>query len=339
MKKPRFGRENPGPTREELEKEAARELERMTRQAGGPPPSGAGSGWSSAPPPPASSPSSLQPRFASGSPVVPAQPSVRERFESRGQQEQDDEEEGDYSEEEMVTELALRDWSERSGRGRSIEDLALPRLDAKAVEAQRDRALREFTERQARMERESEAHRIQRQALGLTPPSRAGTVNLTAARPMGMLNLSAQAAGMRGQGASPSAVPAEPSPKARAKPAAPKKAAKGANLATTETAKTRPKKSATKAGAKPGPRAATRSATKPAATKKAKSPATKTTKAPVTKAKGPINKAKAPVAKAKAPATRTAKAAASRKIKPAATETAKVPAKAKPAPRKGSGRR
>lgn len=145
-----------------------------------------------------------------------------------------DDDEGDYSEEEMVTELALRDWSERSGRGRSIEDLALPRIDAGSVEAQRDRALREFTERQARMERESEAARIQRQAMGLTPPSRAGTVNLTAARPMGMLNLSAKAAGMRGQGSATSSPTEEPTAEVSRKPATAKaKTKKSPKVAAT----------------------------------------------------------------------------------------------------------
>nr|MDQ3569273.1 hypothetical protein [Actinomycetota bacterium] len=120
-----------GPSREELEREAARELER----AGG----GSGSqssvgGWS---------PPSL------GAPLMPEEPGAGE---PAGTGDLDDGDE--YEDEEAVTELALS-WladQDRPGGKRSLEDMVV-RVDASSATAARDRALQEHMERQAMLKK------------------------------------------------------------------------------------------------------------------------------------------------------------------------------------------
>lgn len=137
MKKNLFGKDRDRPSKEDLEREAAAELQRLTQRARPP------GGFSSGPP----SPSGVAPPGPSyGSPGSTWQPLPDE----------DDEDEANFVENEgaAVTDLAVRQWAERRGAKAKPEDFVRDPGFATSAEAARDRALREFFDRQARMARE-----------------------------------------------------------------------------------------------------------------------------------------------------------------------------------------
>ncbi|MDP9420570.1 MAG: hypothetical protein M3P53_10565 [Actinomycetota bacterium] len=124
------------PSREELEREAAAELERSmqrSRMQQSPypsPPSSYGAQQSAPPPPPAWEPPDTDPGSSARYWEAPRLSAAEE--------------------EEAVTELALQQLAERWGGGGSIEDHVMTRMHPSQAEEARDRALREAIARQAR---------------------------------------------------------------------------------------------------------------------------------------------------------------------------------------------
>lgn len=206
MKKPRFGGE--GSSREDWEREAQAELERLTRQAGGP--RGGGGAASFSPPRPRPRPRPMPSKPApeeSRSPGFGGGRVSEEPWDADEHGLEDEDEEGfegprsAAEEEELVTELALRDWAESRGRAGRIEDYARPRLDPTSVEAQRDRALSEILERQQRLQREYRERVAHLQSVddgGDEPPAAVGAHQMNVLRrgkPPGMMNMAAAQTG------------------------------------------------------------------------------------------------------------------------------------------------
>lgn len=232
------------PSRAEIEREAAAELERLTRRGAPPPEVGRRTAGPAPeppppPPPPISRPAPVgggvgrgagsagvgsagvgawRPGFggAAGLPG-PGGKLVDDTDDSLDDDEYEDE---PFNEEEAVTELALRDWAAQSGGKRRLEDLALPRLDPASLNAQRDRALQQILDRQSRINKETEDFRKAMAAAGRElPVTPAAGINLTAARPMGIINLASRASG-RARPLDPIDPPAE-EPRAAPRPSAP----------------------------------------------------------------------------------------------------------------------
>lgn len=128
VRKRRFGREPDRASREEIERQAAAELQRMTSRSQAQPPS------FPAPREPPEAPARRPPAPSYGAPE-PDEPGPRPVADD---------------EEMAVTEMALMQLAERRGDQRSLEEVII-RGDPYAAEVARDRALRELRERQERL--------------------------------------------------------------------------------------------------------------------------------------------------------------------------------------------
>ncbi|HEX2062847.1 MAG TPA: hypothetical protein VHE80_00335, partial [Acidimicrobiales bacterium] len=129
----RFFDEGKGPSREDLEREAAAELSRFG--VGRPPPPGG-----SMPPP----------RRPSRPPPPPDPDDLEDEDEDEDYFASDQPYTGSYDEA-AVTEMALQDLAARPGRSGRIEDMAIGRLDPTSAEAMRDRALQAAIARQEQL--------------------------------------------------------------------------------------------------------------------------------------------------------------------------------------------
>ncbi len=247
------------PSREELEREAAAELERSmqrsrTQQSPYPsPPSSYGAQQSA--PPPAWEPPDTDPGSSDRYWEAPRLSAAEE--------------------EEAVTELALQQLAERWGGGGSIEDHVMTRMHPSQAEEARDRALREAIARQARF-----AKPVRRVPIS-QPTTRGFAGTWTSTSPPAETTEP-----MAWEADIPSAAPAPPEP---AKKRAPNRSA------AKEEGPARKKASATRAA--PAKKAGTRAAKEAAPAKKAGTRAAKeaaparrppgTKVAPTTQATGP----------------------------------------------------
>lgn len=326
MKRRLFGKDDDQPSREDLEREAAAELNRLTRQAGGPP-GGAGARYGGA------GPSTPAPRLSPPPPRSRPLPNL-------SSYEHEDEEDRPFSmraEEEAVTELALRDWAVQSRRS-SFEDLALVGIDRSGAEAMRDRALRDAVARGERMAAEISERRAEvlRNSPELAQQLTRRVNNANFARP-DITWATGAAAAARVTSAKQQAVT---DAMARRDAAASKKAAGSKSVAPPLTPAARRAKAAAEAAAK-SPARAPAKATKTAA-RIVRAPAPPPERPPLLltpaarRAKAAAEAEAAAAAKAAATAARVAKAAATRAAKAAAAKATSAPT---PAPTRRAGGR